>query len=72
LFGVGVLLGIGMFYAGGVGVVPASNDQEPTAQLAPWLQKTMCDYPAVTCTSHGSVVTSPSVDQSGSTTRPGG
>ena len=58
LFGVGVVLGISMFFAGGVGVVPAHSDQEPTAQLQPWLQKTMCDYPAVICTSHGPVVTS--------------
>lgn len=63
LFGVGVILGISMFLVGGIGVVPAPSDQEPTAQLQPWLQKTMCDYPVVTCTSHGSVVTSQSAER---------
>ncbi len=59
LFAVGVLLGMSMFFIGGVGVVPAHTTQEPTAVLQPWLQKTVCDYPNVDdCTSEGSVVTS--------------
>ncbi len=61
LFLVGVLLGMSMFFIGGVGVVPAHSTLEPTAQLEPWLDKTVCDYPTVNdCTSEGSVVTSPS------------
>ena len=61
LFFVGVVLGVSMFFVGGVGVVPAHSTEEPAAQLAPWLQKTVCDYPTVNdCTSEGSVVTSPS------------
>jgi hypothetical protein len=60
LFAVGVLLGMSMFFIGGIGVVPAHSTQEPTAVLQPWLQKTVCDYPAVDdCTSKGPVVTSP-------------
>ena len=59
LFAVGVLLGISMFFIGGIGVVPAHSTQEPTAVLQPWLQRTVCDYPVVDCTSRGSVVTSP-------------
>jgi hypothetical protein len=59
LFIVGVLLGMSMFFIGGIGVVPAHTTQEPTAVLEPWLQKTVCSYPsAVDCTSRGSVVTS--------------
>jgi hypothetical protein len=61
LFVLGMVLGIGLFFIGGVGVVPAHSTQEPTAQLAPWLQKSVCDYPAVSdCTSEGAVVTTPS------------
>ena len=61
LFIVGVVLGMSMFFIGGIGVVPPHSTSEPTAQLAPWLQKTMCDYPTVSdCTSRRSVVTSPS------------
>ena len=59
LFVVGVVLGGGMFIVGGIGVVPAHGTEQPTVQLAPWLQKTVCNYPAVDCTSEGSVVTSP-------------
>ncbi len=59
LFIVGVLLGMSMFFIGGIGVVPAHTTQEPTAVLEPWLQKTVCNYPTVDCTSQGSVVTSP-------------
>jgi hypothetical protein len=57
LFVGGMLLGLSMFFIGGIGVVPAHSTQEPTAELAPWLEKTMCDYPAVDCTSRGAVVT---------------
>jgi hypothetical protein len=58
LFIGGVLLGMSMFFIGGIGVVPAHSTQEPTTALEPWLQKTVCDYPAVVdCTSRGSVVT---------------
>lgn len=63
LFAVGVLLGMSMFFIGGIGVVPAHSSQEPTTQLQPWLLKTECNYPAVDCTSQGSVVTSPAVRQ---------
>ena len=63
LVGGGVLLGLGMFLAGGVGVVPAHSPPEQVAQLQPWLQKTMCEFPAVDCTSRGAVVTSPSTQQ---------
>jgi hypothetical protein len=59
LFAVGVVLCMSMFFIGGIGVTPAHSAQEPTVQLAPWLQKTMCHYPTVDCTSVGSVVTSP-------------
>ncbi len=59
LFCCGVVIGVSMFLIGGIGVVPAHSTQEPTATLEPWLQKTMCHYPAVDCTSHGAVVTSP-------------
>ncbi len=60
LFGGGVLLGVCLFLIGGIGVVPAHSPPEQIAQLQPWLQKTMCDYPSVDCTSRGPVVTSPS------------
>jgi hypothetical protein len=60
LFVVGVILGMSMFLIGGIGVVPAHSSQTPTAQLQPWLQKTVCQYPAVDCTSQGSEVTTPS------------
>lgn len=59
LFAVSVLLGVGLFLLGGVAVVPAQSPPQMIAQLQPWLQKTMCDYPAVDCTSRGAVVTSP-------------
>jgi hypothetical protein len=59
LFAVGVLLGLGMFLLGGIAVVPPHSPPQTIAQLRPWLLKTMCDYPAVDCTSHGAVVTSP-------------
>ncbi len=59
LFFVGVLIGVSLFLVGGVGVVPSPSRLEPTAELQPWLLRTMCDYPAVDCTSHGAVVTSP-------------
>jgi len=59
LFAVGVLIGLGLFLLGGVAVVPAYSPPQTIAQLQPWLQKTMCDYPAVDCTSRGAVVTSP-------------
>jgi hypothetical protein len=59
LFAVGVLLGMSMFFIGGIGVVPARSTQVP-AVLQPWLLRTICDYPTVVdCTSEGSVVTSP-------------
>jgi hypothetical protein len=57
LFVVGVLIGVGMFFVGGIAVVPARSTSEPTAALSPWLQKTMCAYPVLVCTSHGAVVT---------------
>ena len=61
LFLTGVVFGMSLFFIGGIGVVPAQSTQEPTVQLEPWLQKSMCDYPTVNdCTSEGSVVTSPS------------
>jgi hypothetical protein len=59
LFVVGVLIGASMFFIGGIAVVPSHSTLEPTAVLKPWLEKTMCDYPVLVCTSHGSVVTSP-------------
>ena len=58
LFGVGVVLGMSMFLVGGLREPAHSVTPEPTAELQPWLQKTMCDYPAVDCTSVGKVVTS--------------
>jgi hypothetical protein len=61
LFVAGVISGVGLFLLGGVAVVPAHSPPQTIAQLQPWLQKTMCDYPAVDCTSRGAVVTSPSV-----------
>jgi hypothetical protein len=63
LFAVGVLLGLGLFLLGGVAVVPAHSPPQTVAQLQPWLLKTMCDYPAVDCTSRGAVVTSPAYPQ---------
>jgi hypothetical protein len=60
LFVAGMLLGVGLFLLGGVAVVPAHSPPQTIAQLQPWLLKTMCDYPAVVCTSRGAVVTSPS------------
>jgi hypothetical protein len=60
LFVAGVLFGVGLFLLGGIAVVPAHSPPQTIAQLAPWLQKTMCNYPAVDCTSRGAVVTSPS------------
>ena len=66
LFLIGVGLGVGMFFMGGIGVSPAHTTQQPTAQLQPWLQKSQCDYPsAVDCTSQGSVITSPSTTGGG-------
>jgi hypothetical protein len=59
LFVVGVLVGVSMFFIGGIAVVPAHSSPEPTAALVPWLQRTQCEYPAVVCTSHGAVITSP-------------
>jgi len=58
LFAVGVLLGVGLFLLGGIAVVPAHSPPQKMAQLQPWLLKTMCDYPAVDCTSRGALVTS--------------
>jgi hypothetical protein len=58
LFVVGVLLGMSMFFIGGLREPAHSPEPEPTAALQPWLQKTMCEYPAVDCTSVGKVVTS--------------
>ena len=63
MFVAGVLFGVGLFLLGGVAVVPAHSPPQTVAQLPSWLQKTMCDYPAVDCTSHGAVVTSPSTSQ---------
>jgi hypothetical protein len=60
LFVVGLVLGVSLFLIGGIGVEPAHSTEEPTVQLAPALQKTVCNYPAVSdCTSAGRVVTSP-------------
>jgi hypothetical protein len=59
LFVVGVLLGMSMFLIGGLREPAHGPELEPTAELQPWLQKTVCDYPAVDCTSVGKVVTSP-------------
>ncbi len=62
LFGVGVLLGLSMFLVGGLRGPAHSPAPAPMAQLQPWLQKTVCDYPqAVDCNSKGSVVTSPAL-----------
>jgi hypothetical protein len=62
LFGIGVFLGMSMFVVGGLREPGHSPSPEPLAQLQPWLQKTVCDYPqAVDCTSKGSVVTSPAL-----------
>jgi len=59
LFGVGVVLGVSMFFVGGLRE-PAHSPEPAIAQLQPWLQKTVCHYPqAVDCNSKGSVVTSP-------------
>ena len=58
LFGIGLALGVSMFLVGGLREPAHSVSPEPTAELQPWLQKTMCDYPAVDCTSVGRVVTS--------------
>jgi hypothetical protein len=58
LFVVGVLLGMSMFLIGGLRGPAHGPEPEPTAELQPGLQKTMCDYPAVDCTSVGKVVTS--------------
>jgi hypothetical protein len=58
LFVVGVLVGMSMFLVGGLREPAHGTEPEPTAQLQLWLQKTMCDYPAVDCTSVGKVVTS--------------
>jgi hypothetical protein len=66
LFGAGVLLGLTMFFIGGIGVVPAHSPPATAAQLQPWLEKTMCDYPSVDCTSKGPVVTSPAPGRRGS------
>jgi hypothetical protein len=59
LFGVGIALGVSMFLVGGLREPAHGSEPAPTAELQPWLQKTMCDYPAVDCTSVGKVVTSP-------------
>jgi hypothetical protein len=59
LFVVGVVIGVSMFLVGGLREPAHSSEPGPTAQLQPWLEKTMCDYPAVDCTSQGLVVTSP-------------
>jgi hypothetical protein len=61
LFVAGVLFGVGLFLLGGIAVVPAHGPPQTIAQLQPWLLRTMCDYPAVDCTSRGAVVTSPAV-----------
>ena len=58
LFVMGVALGVSMFLVGGLREPAHTPTPEPTAELQPWLQKTMCDYPAVDCTSVGRVVTS--------------
>jgi hypothetical protein len=64
LFVVGVVLGMSMFFIGGLREPTHAPEPEPTAELQPWLQKTMCDYPAVDCTSRGAVVTSAATPQS--------
>jgi hypothetical protein len=64
LFVGGVLFGVSLFLIGGIGVVPPHSTLEPTAELEPWLQKTMCEYPTVDCTSRGPVVSSPSTTSS--------
>jgi hypothetical protein len=51
LFLIGVTVGAGMFLIGGVGVIPAHGSGGPTAKLAPWLQRTQCQYPVAQCTS---------------------
>jgi hypothetical protein len=61
LFVGGVLFGVGLFLLGGIAVVPAHSPPQTIAQLPAWLLKTMCDYPAVDCTSRGPVVTSPAI-----------
>lgn len=63
LFVGGVFFGVGLFLLGGIAVVPAHSPPQTIAQLQPWLLKTMCDYPAVDCTSRGPVVTSPAIAQ---------
>jgi hypothetical protein len=51
LFLIGVMVGGGMFLIGGVGVIPVHSSGGPTAKLAPWLQRTQCQYPVAQCTS---------------------
>ena len=63
LFVAGVILGMSMFFIGGLREPVHGPDREPTTALEPWLQKTMCNYPAVDCTSVGKVVTSAATDQ---------
>jgi hypothetical protein len=63
LFVAGVILGMSMFLVGGLRMPAHSPELAPTAELQPWLQKTMCDYPAVDCTSVGKVVTSAATHQ---------
>jgi hypothetical protein len=60
LFGIGLALGVSLFLVGGLREPAHTPTPEPTAELQPWLQKTMCDYPAVDCTSVGKVVTAAS------------
>lgn len=63
LFLAGAVLGGAMFLIGGIGVEPAHSSESPV-QLAPWLQRSVCNYPTVyDCTSKGSVVTSPASGQ---------
>jgi hypothetical protein len=63
LFVVGVILGMSMFLVGGLRMPAHTPERAPTAELQPWLQRTMCDYPDVDCTSVGKVVTSAATQQ---------
>ena len=58
LFVVGVIVGASMFLVGGLREPAHAPESDPTAVLQPWLEKTMCHYPSVDCTSVGRVVTS--------------
>jgi hypothetical protein len=49
LFLIGMVLGAALFLIGGMHDPDIPKDTEPTATLAPWLQKAQCQY--VQCSS---------------------